>query len=534
MKYKILILLPIVASVFLFSSCATIWDVQNLQNQINTLSSSVTTMDNSLNKMESEISGNIEAIDNLHYKIGSLGDRYTYLKNTVDSTLKEYENIGSLNEKIQNLQKELNSLTAQNNKNYTDLQIDLSKVKGNVSYYQLQLENALNSINDIRNTQDKFSNALSTLDDTISQINNNTKLDELSYRIISLNSEIESIEKSINNFSATNLSSSTIKLSDFVMLSAKVDSMKNKLSSLESLQNKIKEIQEKENILEENIAKMQINKNSLNMPYTYVKVQKGDTLYKIAQAYNTNIEEIEKLNNKSNANIYTDELLKLPIKRNFVFPFKGEIKVKISYGSFIDHSLSSWVEFKYTGNVISILPGRIEEISTNNVFGKYVKIYCGNYVNIIYGNLASIDVSQGDWVKEGKTIGRAENFKLAISINGDIKDPLKVLAIGKDMGTVTYYTEWDDGKNPTYPSFRITKMGTLAKDWQTIAADLTKLPLGSIVYIPYFFNMPNKGIFRVEDSGSAVNGNDIDIFISDIQKALKFKKNLEVYIIRKP
>jgi 3D (Asp-Asp-Asp) domain-containing protein len=46
--------------------------------------------------------------------------------------------------------------------------------------------------------------------------------------------------------------------------------------------------------------------------------------------------------------------------------------------------------------------------------------------------------------------------------------------------------------------------------------------------------MPNKGIFRVEDSGSAVNGNDIDIFISDIQKALKFKKNLEVYVIRKP
>ena len=155
-------------------------------------------------------------------------------------------------------------------------------------------------------------------------------------------------------------------------------------------------------------------------------------------------------------------------------------------------------------------------------------------IYITYGNLQSINVKEGDWIEEKSTIGYANNLILSISINGDIKDPLKVLALSKDIGTVTYYTEWDDGKNPTYPSFRITRMGTLAKDWETIAADLTKMPLGTIVYIPYFSNMPNKGIFIVEDSGSAVNGNDIDIFMSDIQKALKFKKNLEVYCIKKP
>ncbi len=531
MNYKVLLLASLTILVFILSSCATIWDVQGLQNQIDTIKASIT----DLNSLKTSVFQTEKKLSNIYPNIENLQSNYAYIKNTVDSLVKSTYSIDSLNNKISKLQEELDLTKTQNDKNYTYLKSQYAQLNSNVVYNQFQLKDALDSISNIKNTQDTFSKALSTIDKTILQFNNSeSKIENIYSRIDNLDSEVGNIENSIDNFSTTSLSSSTIKTSDFIMLSAKVDAIKNKLSILNSIEDRINELTQKQSTLEANISRMQINKNSLNIPYTYIIVQKGDTLYKIAKAYNTSISDIEKLNNKSNANIYGDELLKLPLKNDFTFPFSGKIKVNIPYGSFIDHSLSSWVEFNYSGEVVSILPGRIDEIGNNRVFGKYIRLYCGNYIYITYGNLQSVYVNVGDWVNEGVSLGASNNFILSVSINGDIKDPLKILALSKDIGTVTYYTEWDDGKNPTYPSFRITRMGTLAKDWQTIAADLTKMPLGTIVYIPYFNDMPNKGIFRVEDSGSAVNGNDIDIFISDIQKALKFKKNLEVYAIRKP
>ncbi len=527
MKYRLLLLLLITISSLMLSSCATIWDIQGLQTQINTIKASITSI-------SIETTNNKNNINTLNTNIQNLRGNYEFLKNTVDSLVNIQPSQSNFDDKIKTLQEDLNAKIAQNDKHYIDLQVKLYNLNSSVSLMQLQLKDALESIGEIKTTQDTFSKALSTVDDTLSNIKGNDYIiDSLSSKINDLSYELAKIEKSINDFSTTDVSSGTIKTSDFVMLAAKVDALKDKLSLLNTLQTDLNSLKQKESVLEANISRMQISKNSLNIPYTYIIVQKGDTLYQIANAYNTTINFIEKLNNKSNADIYGDEMLKLPLKNNCSFPFNSAIKLNIPYGAFVDHSLASWVEFNYTGNVVSILPGRIDEIGNNVVFGNYVKLYCGNYIYITYGNLTKINVKEGDWIKQNYVIGYAKNFKLSIMINGDIKDPLKVLAVSKDIGTVTYYTEWDDGKNPTYPSFRITRMGTLAKDWQTIAADLTKIPLGSIVYIPYFANMANKGIFRVEDSGSAVNGNDIDIFISDIQKALKFKKNLEVYIIKK-
>lgn len=83
--------------------------------------------------------------------------------------------------------------------------------------------------------------------------------------------------------------------------------------------------------------------------------------------------------------------------------------------------------------------------------------------------------------------------------------------------TVTAYCCCKDccGKDSTHPAYGITKSGTKAVEGKTIAVDPNIIPLGSTVYlndIPYI----------AEDTGSAIKGNKIDLFINDHQRAKNF------------
>ena len=59
-----------------------------------------------------------------------------------------------------------------------------------------------------------------------------------------------------------------------------------------------------------------------------------------------------------------------------------------------------------------------------------------------------------------------------------------------------------------------------------IAVDPSVIPLGSTVYIPGY------GEFVAGDTGSAINGNRIDIHMTDLQQALQFgRRSIEVQIL---
>lgn len=76
-----------------------------------------------------------------------------------------------------------------------------------------------------------------------------------------------------------------------------------------------------------------------------------------------------------------------------------------------------------------------------------------------------------------------------------------------------------------------TASGSIAKQYYTIAAP-SSIPFGTKVYIPYFKDAPNKGIFVVQDRGGAISANRIDIFFNEHQQALNFgRKYLKVYIL---
>ncbi len=63
----------------------------------------------------------------------------------------------------------------------------------------------------------------------------------------------------------------------------------------------------------------------------------------------------------------------------------------------------------------------------------------------------------------------------------------------------------------------ITAAGTVAKHG-TIAADTSRYPFGTVMYIPGY------GYGRVEDRGSAITGEHIDLYFPTHQKALEWGK----------
>ncbi len=81
-----------------------------------------------------------------------------------------------------------------------------------------------------------------------------------------------------------------------------------------------------------------------------------------------------------------------------------------------------------------------------------------------------------------------------------------------------------------YSDYGVTKSGVVAATG-IIAADPKVLPIGSIIEIDAG---KYSGIYTVMDTGSAVNGNRIDIFIPDYDEAMQFgSRKVAVKILRR-
>lgn len=87
------------------------------------------------------------------------------------------------------------------------------------------------------------------------------------------------------------------------------------------------------------------------------------------------------------------------------------------------------------------------------------------------------------------------------------------------------------GKYSDHPEYGISASGQKVKEWCTIAAGKS-IPFGTQIYIPYFANKPNKGIFTVQDRGSAIKDGRIDVYIGNHADCMDFgRRQLEVYIL---
>jgi 3D (Asp-Asp-Asp) domain-containing protein len=98
---------------------------------------------------------------------------------------------------------------------------------------------------------------------------------------------------------------------------------------------------------------------------------------------------------------------------------------------------------------------------------------------------------------------------------------LKVIATAYTAGPES------TGKTPEHPEYGITFCGWKA-DIGVVAVDPNVIELGSIVYVPGY------GYAIALDRGGAIEGNRIDLFFHDLQKALEWgSREVEIVVIGK-
>lgn len=87
------------------------------------------------------------------------------------------------------------------------------------------------------------------------------------------------------------------------------------------------------------------------------------------------------------------------------------------------------------------------------------------------------------------------------------------------------------GKTPDHPEYGITFTGTRARRG-TVAVDPSVIPLGSRLYIESLDGTPDYGFAVAEDTGSAVKGDIIDLFMeTEAEVAAYGKRKVRVYIL---
>lgn len=110
-----------------------------------------------------------------------------------------------------------------------------------------------------------------------------------------------------------------------------------------------------------------------------------------------------------------------------------------------------------------------------------------------------------------------------------MKDKYKNNYVYSFDGVVTAYTAGYEStqKRKGHPLYGVTASGTKANQGRTIAMDKT-IPFGTLVKIEGFDE-----IFRVEDRGSKIKGNKVDVYFENVEDAIKFgKQKRKIFIIK--
>ena len=121
---------------------------------------------------------------------------------------------------------------------------------------------------------------------------------------------------------------------------------------------------------------------------------------------------------------------------------------------------------------------------------------------------------------------RREEVELTNSIAKRVEG---IEPIVKNMN-MSAYTASTCGKSPDNPGYGRTASGAYATAYYTLASS-SELPIGTVVYIPYFSGASNGGWFVVQDRGVA--SGKLDIYFDTVSECYKFgRRNLECYIYK--
>jgi len=413
------------------------------------------------------------------------------------------------------------------------LQTQLSQVKNSVVRLEksvTELQAKVTSIEDVQEVLEKLSKRVEMVESA--NASNANSINDLSKKIATVEKNNSTIQGKIASFEN--------QLKQIENLQKSVDSLAAQVRNIQqNMPQKIsqsdieflRQLQQQINEIKTAIQNMDpATFLKLNTGYIYYIVKAGDTLSSIASAYKVDLNTLTSINNlKDPSKLSVGQLIKIPVDdpKNYVrVPVKIQPTDILSYhGQERNGGKTIGMDIYAKGkDIYPILPGKVLSVNDNTV-----TIDHGNMVLAVYGGI-NTSLKPGSFVTIDKPIGQCiDVFHFELYIEGEPRDPLRLFTEYKGVFTVTFYSEWDDGKVPTHPTFRIARNGRVPQQFLTIAVDPSVIPLGSLVYIPTLANV----VFIAEDTGSAIKGNRIDVYVSDVRLALNNGITPHpVYIIR--
>ena len=126
---------------------------------------------------------------------------------------------------------------------------------------------------------------------------------------------------------------------------------------------------------------------------------------------------------------------------------------------------------------------------------------------------------------EAEAVEQAEAIEPAEPIEKPKKEPKKYFWMPLGEFEITAYC----GGTCCSSGTGITASGNVAEEGKTIGVDPDIIPLGSKVKI--VFSDGTEHVYRADDTGSAINGNIIDLYMESHEDALVFgRQTCKVYI----
>jgi len=602
-------------ALFLMSGCTMVTN-EDFNQRMDSLESKI----DSLCLFQAEIDNLSKKISDISFKINSLSNTNTAsldssnilfelyeIKQKMNTMSKELTGEISVEVDLEDLEKKIDSLMTKQNQillvlsdasstdqiyipETIDNSLGLLSLEQKIDYIikgQTEIEDKLNYIDSLTNQlkfiNSFFENANNSKDydalfsdlGEIKTLLNETKNNE--EQINEINQKLDSImngtvhkyfmEEELSNIKDNFLEAGLVSREEINEIYSKIQNLQNLLLSISGDPTKQIESEFGSDIvtmdiflaeisnLKSTIGEKAYKSLDLNSNLVY-KVQSGDSLWSIAEKFNTTVDKIKSANTQlTSNNIFRGDQITIPVSVNSLLSsnkiqshlgisedFNSLINsIESTFGSYDKGYANPGIDISVDDNTIikSLLPGMvILSEYLNDDYGETIIIETNNELRIVYSKLKTRFLKDGDYVSSGDQIGITEegksNLHFEIWKNETPVNPADVLFENLGYYDATMYTEWDDGKNPTSPSFKMGASGNYVKGYRTISADPDYLPIGSIIYVPFFANSPNNGFFVIEDTGSAVIGKRIDIYTHDFDIAKNFKEELIVYLVNKP
>ena len=254
-----------------------------------------------------------------------------------------------------------------------------------------------------------------------------------------------------------------------------------------------------------------------NVQAAEVTVKKGDTVWELSQLHNTSVENIEKWNDLSTDLIHPGDVLTIATEKQYTVQQDDTLwDVALKYQVSVNQ-LKEWNKL----NTDLIHPGLnliIYDGLNDNVKNAESATEAQNNSNDKSKNIPVESASNpGEKASESEntTVNKANNMNESSNSEEEGTKEITVKA--------TAYTASCEGCSGT----TATGVDLNANpDAKVIAVDPSVIPLGSKVYVEGY------GVATAADTGGAIKGNRIDVFIPSEQDAINWgKKQVKVKIL---